>query len=329
MQYPQHPPEAERAPQASVRHYIAIARPDHWTKHVFILPGIVLADTLRPAAELSWLSITLGFMSAAAISSANYVINEWLDRQFDAYHPTKSLRTSVNTALSPRLVLLEYAALVATGLLVAHSVSWLFLATSICFVVSGLTYNIEPVRTKDKQYLDVLSEAINNPIRLVLGWSMVDPGTLPPSSVLLAYWMGGAFLMGTKRLSEYREIAATPGRDLLAKYRRSFAHYTEEKLLVSSFTYALLSAFFIAVFFIKYRTEYILALPAFAWLFATYFAVSLEADSVAQRPEKLFRQTNLVSVVGITLALLVVLTFIDIPFMENLSVPFFLTVHTP
>ena len=54
---------------------------------------------------------------------------------------------------------------------------------------SGLVYNVSPIRTKEKVYLDVLSEAVNNPIRLTLGWAMVDSTTLPPSSLLLAYWM--------------------------------------------------------------------------------------------------------------------------------------------
>ena len=125
------PREKVKARKASLIHYIAIARPDHWTKHVFILPGIILAHALRPHYDISWIHITLGLMSAAAISSANYVINEWLDRRFDAYHPQKSLRTAVTTTLSSRLVLLEYCVLAATGLGIAYQQSWLFFATRI------------------------------------------------------------------------------------------------------------------------------------------------------------------------------------------------------
>jgi hypothetical protein len=154
----------------------------------------------------------------------------------------------------------------------------------------------------------------------MLGWAIMDPVTLPPSSLLLAYWMGGAFLMGSKRLSEYRDIVGAQGKELLAAYRRSFHTYTEESLLISSFLYALLSSFFIAVFLVKYRIEYILALPAFAVLFAVYLSLSLKRDSVAQRPEKLFREGVLMTTVGVTVALLIVLTFVPVPGLEQFSV---------
>jgi len=310
--------------------YLRMARLDHMTKHVFILPGLVLAWVLRaPPLEGVWVSIALGLTSAVLIASANYILNEWLDRHFDAHHPDKSRRPAVTAVLSPLLVCGSYLGCSGAGLALALQVGPLFAATSALFWLSGVAYNVRPLRLKDLPYLDVLSESMNNPIRLMLGWSMIEQSTVAPASLLLAYWMGGAFLMGAKRLSEYREIAAGPsGVSVLQRYRRSFRHYTQERLLVSCFVYALLSTLLVGFFLVKYRIEYLVACPLVIALFAHYLALSLRAGSVAQKPEKLFRETLLMAIAGATALALLGLSFVSLPRLHALAEPHFITLDT-
>jgi hypothetical protein len=187
------------------------------------------------------------------------------------------------------------------------------------FALQGLVYNVPPLRTKDKPYLDVLSESINNPLRLMIGWAAVDPTTLPPSSILLSYWLGGAFLMAAKRYSELREIVASHGRELLVRYRVSFAGYSEVSLNTSCFVYGLLSTFFLAVFLIKYRVEYLLLMPAVIALFGRYMVLAMRPNSSAQSPEKLFREHQLMSLLGLLAVLFVLTTWVDLPAMAVLS----------
>src|SRR5699024_5016935 len=120
----------------------------------------------------------------------------------------KSQRAAVQREMSVRVVTLEYGVLLAVGLMLAARVNPTFLVVSVLFACSGVTYNIKPFRTKDRVYLDVLTESLNNPLRLLLGWAMVDGTTLPPASLILSFWFGGAFLMNSKRLAEYRDIVA-------------------------------------------------------------------------------------------------------------------------
>jgi 4-hydroxybenzoate polyprenyltransferase len=302
------------------RDYIAIARPDHWVKHVFILPGIAIALVLAPWQDPAWIlaRVALGFASACLIASANYVINEWLDAEYDKHHPQKHLRPAAQGRLRPSLIYLEYVLLVAAGLLCASVIDRLFLFASAIFVVSGLFYNVPPLRTKDRVFLDVLSEAINNPIRLVLGWSMVSATTVPPLSLFGAFWMGGAFLMAAKRLSEYRSIVEQKGPDGPALYRRSFKFYTVESLIISCFVYAVMATFLVAVFLIKYRVEYIFSLPFIALLFGYYLHLGLKSSSVAQRPEALHRDRKLVLIVSGLIALMCILSVVDMPSLERL-----------
>lgn len=321
-------PDVPTGTRARFGDYLQMTRLDHMTKHVFILPGLVLAWVLRqPPLATALQDILIGFASAVLIASANYILNEWLDREFDAFHPDKSRRPAVNVVMSPYAVYSAYALCGLGGLLLALEVGPVFFITSLLFWLSGVLYNVRPLRSKDKPYLDVLSESLNNPIRLMLGWSMIEHSSIAPASLLLAYWMGGAFLMGAKRLSEYREIAAAHGVEVLHRYRRSFLHYTEERLTVSCFVYALMATLLIGFFLVKYRIEYLLACPLIIAMFAHYLALSMRSGSVAQKPEKLFRERRLMVISGATVVALLVLSFVNLPWLQGFTSPHFITVE--
>jgi 4-hydroxybenzoate polyprenyltransferase len=260
-----------------------------------------------------------GLVAAVCVASANYSINEWLDRESDKFHPTKSQRAAVQKVLRKEIVLLEWAAFVGVGLICAFIASVPMFFVACVFALQGVVYNLQPLRTKDVPYLDVISESINNPLRLIIGWLMVDPTTVPPSSVVLLYWSGGAFLMAAKRLSEFREIVASHGKELLSRYRASFVGYSETSLTVSCFVYALCSSFFLAVFLIKYRIEYLLTMPAAIALFAYYLALSMKPESSAQKPENLYRENKLMFLVVLLTALFVLTTLVDIPAIETFA----------
>lgn len=148
---------------------------------------------------------------------------------------------------------------------------------------------------------------------------MVDPTTLPPSSIIMSYWTGGAFLMAAKRLSEYREIVAPDGKAVLVHYRKSFAGYSETSLTVSCLVYSLMSGFFLAIFFVKYRIEYVLVVPAVIALFGYYMALSMKPGSSAQNPEKLIGERGLVLLIALLTVMFLLLTFIDVAALEGLA----------
>jgi decaprenyl-phosphate phosphoribosyltransferase len=179
----------------------------------------------------------------------------------------------------------------------------------------GLVYNVPPVRAKELPYFDVIVESVNNPIRLLLGWFTLIPDHLPPLSLVLAYWALGAYFMATKR---YAELRAIGDREVAGRYRRSFRHYTEERLLVSLFFYALSCAFFGGVFIVRCKLELVLGVPLVAGMLAYYFALGLRPNSPVQHPERLHLERGFFLYSLGSIGFFVLLLFVDLPQLYEL-----------
>ncbi|MEM8714051.1 MAG: UbiA family prenyltransferase [Planctomycetota bacterium] len=302
----------QRGIWSRLRPYVEIARIDHWFKNAFMLLGVLLAFFYRP--ELFELSSAWKLVAAVGIAclvaSSNYVLNELLDAPLDREHPTKRMRPAARGEVSGPLAVLWWGVLGAMGVTAAFALNAPFGVSALALWVMGCLYNVPPIRTKEIAYVDVLSESVNNPIRLALGWFALVPDRLPPLSLVIAYWMVGAFFMATKRFAEYRAIA-DPVR--AARYRRSFAFYTESRLLASMVFYLTTCALFSGFFVIRYKIELLLCAPFVAGFFAFYTALGLKEDSAVQNPEKLYRERAFFAyAIGIT-ALFVVLMFVEVP----------------
>lgn len=216
--------------------YFALSRPDNWIKNLLIIPGFLFAYAVTPSNNTNLiLKLILAAVSVCLISSANYIINEWLDRNSDRFHPVKKNRHAVINSLQAKYVFLEYAVFACLGLLFAIFLSVSTFILSLIFLLLGIIYNLKPIRTKDIIFLDVVTEAINNPIRLLLGWFVVTTAVLPSFYLMFSFWMGGAYVMGIKR---YAELQSFNDPVAAACYRNSFKYYTSQNLIASALFYS-------------------------------------------------------------------------------------------
>lgn len=298
--------------------YLRIARLDHWPKNIMMIPGALLGVLIEdlPVADQA-LTFLVALLGTCFIASANYTINEFLDRDFDRHHPVKQKRALVGQDVSMKAIAFQYSILAITGLLLLYPLNLTAFLGGLSLLLMGVIYNVRPMRTKEVVYFDVISESINNPIRLIIGWGSVTSLILPPISLIFCFWFGGAFLMAAKRYSEFRYINSPI---VASKYRKSFEHYTELSLLLSSFFYALLSIFMLAIFLIKYRSEFLFCFPFVAVVFTWYLALSHKGGkSVAMEPEKIYQNRPFLAVVLLTCIVAIFMFFVDIPVADFLA----------
>ena len=300
--------------------HVAIARLDHSIKNLFVLPGIIVPLSIYPQL-VSWrLAETLvwAFVAITLVACSNYVLNEVLDAPFDRLHPTKRSRPAALGLVHLPAAYAQWILMMVAGVAIGATISKPFAVTALVLWLMGCAYNIKPLRTKDVPYLDVLTESVNNPLRMLLGWYAVAAWLVPPLSLLICYWMIGCYFMALKRFSELREIG---DRGVAGSYRASFKRYTPESLLVSVVFYASTAMLFFGAFVMRYRIELLLGFPMVALVMAIYFKLAFEKNSAVQNPEKLYREPGLMLWFTVTVVVMVGLLFVRLPWLERRFMP--------
>lgn len=301
---------------STVGPYVAILRPDHWFKNVFMLIGVVLAWFYRPDAfgEASLARAALGFVATCLVASSNYALNEILDAPTDLHHAEKRHRPIPSGRVRLPIAYAEWVASGAAGIFLAAGINRPFAFAALALLVMGFVYNVRPVRAKDVAFVDVLTESVNNPIRLTLGWFAVTASDVPPVCLLGAYWMIGAFFMASKRFAEYRAIGDPAAA---AAYRKSFASYDETSLLCSMFFYATTFSLLLGIFIIRYHFELVLLFPLIAGFLCYYLRIAMQKDSPCQSPERLHREKLLMIYLGVCVVAFVGLMFVHIQWLYS------------
>ncbi|HEY5742254.1 MAG TPA: UbiA family prenyltransferase [Terrimicrobiaceae bacterium] len=276
-----------------MRDYIKVLRPDHWLKNIFILFGHLVAIALLPTeipqnAQEVALRMVLSLIPACLIASANYIINEILDAPFDRLHPTKRSRpVAAGTVSVPALwVIMVLITLVAFAL-AKYWFNLGYVVSLALLLLSGLLYNVEPIRLKDRAYLDVIAESFNNPVRLWLGWyALLPANSYPPLSIVFAWWFFGALLMAGKRYAEFRFLGDPR---LSGDYRKSFRVYTERSLILSMVTYANFFCFCMGIAIAVYRPNLVFVFPLVVLAICVYLHRAMSEEGAKLEPEHLLK----------------------------------------
>jgi len=276
-----------------IKIYLKAARLDHWFKNIFMLIGAIggIAYSKVPIGETVVFHTAVAFLLTCLISSVNYIVNEIVDARYDKVHPNKKLRPVASGIISTE----KLVYLVTILLFISLSISYIafngefFLLMILFFVTGGIFYNIPPIRTKDLPYFDIISESVNNPIRLLLGWNAVNSPSDIPLIAIVSYWSLGAALVTAKRWAELRFLG-----EKSVHFRPTFGYYSGSSLTLMYFFYMVTTIVTFILLSVKYKNQLLYFTPFVLIFFIWLTFLTIQKNSVIKEPERIFEKKGFV-----------------------------------
>jgi 4-hydroxybenzoate polyprenyltransferase len=117
-----------------------LLRVKQWVKNAFILFPLIFSGHLMNAVFLFNTLIT--FVGFCFISSSVYILNDYIDRDKDKFHPTKSQRPLVQTNVHVSVIGLIVILMMAFGLFIIHIAAPIILIPAIIYIFIHIVYNL-------------------------------------------------------------------------------------------------------------------------------------------------------------------------------------------
>jgi 4-hydroxybenzoate polyprenyltransferase len=222
---PSAPPPSIRATgnsdRASARDYLALLRPAHWIKNIVVFAGP--AAGLKLTSGLALGQAFLAFAVFCLASSGVYALNDAIDHEADARHPTKKVRPVARGVISP--VAAVGIAAVLFG--VSMAVAFIFIQRGVAlvlgaYIVLTIAYTLA---LKERVILDVIVVALGFVLR---AWAGALAVGVVASSWLIACVFTLCLFMGFGK--RRCEVALLGNTIEAGRHRGTLVRYTPELL---------------------------------------------------------------------------------------------------
>jgi len=202
-----------------------LLRVRQWTKNLLLFAGFIFAGRLRAPDGMASFNAELGrviiaFICFCMLSSAIYIINDWIDAPLDRLHPSKKNRPLASGAVSKSQAILFTAILLIITLVCGAWVVYLeprsisFALAVLGYFILFLAYNLS---LKHHVIVDVLCVAIGFVLRVVAGCIAIPVHISP--WILLCTFNLALFVALCKRRAELAAAGDTPRtRKVLSDY---------------------------------------------------------------------------------------------------------------
>lgn len=189
-----------------------LVRPRQWVKNSFVFIGLLFTQNLNQHLILKVIIAAVAF---CLVSSAVYVMNDFVDRDYDRNHPIKRKRPLASNRVTLSAAGSIFALFLLGGLFLGWHVSKIAAGILVLYVAQNLAYT---KGLKRIVLVDVFIIALGFMLRILMGtWGV----GIPPSEwLLLCGFMVALFMGFGKRCSELNELNADAGlhRPVLERY---------------------------------------------------------------------------------------------------------------
>lgn len=194
------PGAAEAGARSPLRLVLVSARPEQWSKNLFVFAGLLFGQRLTSPDAV--LRATVAFAAFCALSSAVYLCNDIVDRTADRAHPLKRFRAIASGQLDVRTALVGALLFGAAGLAATFAVSVQVGALALLYTALLVVYSLA---LKHVVIVDVLTIAAGFVIRSAAGAVAVQ---VPISEwLLVCTTLLALFLVLSKRRHEITLLA--------------------------------------------------------------------------------------------------------------------------
>ena len=274
---------------------IRLLRPAQWYKNLLIFLPIIFSGNLL---NLGMLLLTIaGFASLCAVSSANYIINDIIDRKKDKKHPEKKSRPLASGRIKIWQAVGILVLLLITSIGFALPLNINFFYTVAFLLGFTLLYSL---LLKREPFLDIIVIGINFVVRAIAGTFIICVEVSP--WLILGVFFLALFLAVSKRHADALFLGKSA-----QKHRNSLKTYTPEltSALMIIATILLVMSYSLYSFLSDQTPYLIFTLPFALYLIFRYFFLVYAGSAVARHPERVFLDIRM----DIALVLWIAVTF--------------------
>jgi decaprenyl-phosphate phosphoribosyltransferase len=209
--------------------YLTCLRPQQWVKNLIIFAAPFTAGSPLKFTDLKQLAVVFIFFCAA--SSTNYVLNDWLDRNFDAQHNQKRNRPFAAQKIGYKSLIFLLLSLIFFQIVLSFLIPIFVSLWILIYLVSSISYSMY---FKNIPVIEMLFVAIGYLFRALAGAAAIKVEA--SSWFLIVIGFGALFLIATKRLAEINYQEAPFTRKVGDQYSKVFL----ETVIGSSMTICLI-----------------------------------------------------------------------------------------